>query len=684
MRNSTIVRTGRALLCTLQPFTGERAVGVLRMRAVPGKQFTVPRFTYVFPVLNGSAHAAWLFKVDVGPEEDESWIIRGDRDTLVHVYSAIGGSRYNIPKDTTFVFDYVIPELDGSLVSDGDFTGGQNHQEEFSSLHDAVAYETFDGPLIDLDNRRSGLTHFPSAVVAFMDLTPADGVTVAQTQGGSVNAGTGSKFYKINYMISVVASRVDGDVSRRLQASLLVDDILSELVDLHMTNDGEPISNPGGIQIRQVIRDNGTQEIYKKFFIFSMLISVMTAITRTERRVFVPWLRTKMSIDHPQTPELPNQGTIRVVDSVVIDMSDHPDMTLDGTFVRASSATYWDDHLLTVYPAGERRIVGGRLLLEPDVENALGSAATDFTDWTPYSGAEVSESSTRNPAGYVGPDGGVYTVEFAPGGGGIVLPGNETAIGVPHVFTVFVRSDVALPDAIVLVSFDGVAEEETIVSIDTEWMLVRHEFNPTTTSVTLRIENALDEAHIIAVWGASFDVHARWGAEFARDKASDVLTFLPYGSDDDPPNPNRTPYEVLKGKWTVQLQTLDYVPPDLTGTGLAFAPVVVSVNDGSTDLMSISMLGTPAIGGATIMLATRGGNVLSFDSVEWIPGDLITFGIDATGELTLSGTSTHDGVYSFPRYDGHAVMGADRMVFGSDASGMRRAVPGLFSVVIGE
>jgi hypothetical protein len=134
----------------------------------------------------------------------------------------------------------------------------------------------------------------------------------------------------------------------------------------------------------------------------------------------------------------------------------------------------------------------------------------------------------------------------------------------------------------------------------------------------------------------------------------------------------------------VHLETLHYVPPDLTGTGLDFAPVVVSVNDGLTDLLMITLMGTPASAGATLTLVTRAGNVLSFEGVEWIPGDLIVFGIDARGELTLSGTSTHDGVYSFPRYDGHANMGADRLVFGSDASGIRKAVPGLFSVVIGE
>lgn len=674
---STIIRCGRALVTALAPITGERAAGIVRMRALPGKQFVLPRYTYLFPIISDAAFTSWLFKVDEGPGEDGGWIIGDDQDTLVSVYSAIGGEKYNVPESTTFAFDLKVDSLAFAPYAAAAFEGGQNGDDQ-TSLYDAVAYDAFDGPVVSVDNVQGAITHFPAAFVAFQSMVPADGVTTAQTNQGSVNAGTGTKFYKVTYTISILTSRTHGDVSRRFINSLIVDRVLEELVDRHAADDGDPLSSPSGIQINQVVREAGNQSIYKQFHINTIQVSLHLAISKKERRTFVNWLRTRMDVDHPQTPvELPNQGTMRVVDGVIIDMNDATDITLDGVFTRASDASFWDGETLRVYEPGERRIVNGRLLMEPAVENPLGDASTDFTEWTVFGGATISEAATLAPDESLAD--AIDTVDTDPVLNGVKLEDQVAAMGVPQVFSVWVRTDPGVEQAFMLVAMDGVSEHSQEFTANDEWKRFYFEFIPDSAEVELRIVSA--EVGSLHVWGAVFDVNARWGAEFATDKAPDVLTFLPCG--DGPVEPNRTPLQVLKGRWTVYLRTPDHVPCDLTGAGLTQSPVVVSINDGATDLLLVTLAGTPASGGALLTLQTRGGNLMALEGVEWTPGSVLEFHLDALGELRLGGTNTHDGVYPFPRYDVRAVLTADRLVFGSDASGNRKAVPGFFSVVVG-
>lgn len=684
VNQALIAQTGRALLSCLQPFTGSPAFGKVRMKAKVGKEFRLNRYTYLMPIIDGAQHWSWLYKVDEGPEDDGSWLI-GDTDVDVNVYSAIGGQRFNAISGTSFVFDYLIPELDLDPVpyAIADFVGGEEAQDSFVSFQDAAVYETFDGPVIPLDLHRSLLTRFPAAMVAFVDLTPADGVTSAQTRQGSVNAGEGAKFYKINYSVSVIVSRTDNDLSRRFQGMLLTDALLAEFVDRHAALDGEPISNPGGIQIRQVLRESGPQDLYKKFFIYTLLVSVMCAVNKTERRQdrFRPWLRTAVNIDHPQTPALPNQGALRVVDNMVLDMSTMPDLTLDGTFTRASAASLWTG-VLTEYAADERRIDLGGLLLEPVVTNVLGARSTDFTLWTLLSGATVAAPSESNPAG--SPISANVVSFGASTFSGLEDVARAASLGAPHVFYVFAKAAVALEGALVLTADDGVAEYESDpFDVSPTWSLLRFEFTPATASVTLRIRNALSTAHDVALWGAFYDPSAKWGAEYAVGKVKDVLTFLPELAG-DPDNSNRTPSMVLRGRWTLVLRTLDYVPPELTGGGLASSPVLVSINDGSSDLLLIALQGTPSTGGASLTVYTRShGLAFTQTGLNWTPGDTLRFMIDSQGELELDGTFSHDGVYAFPRYDVDALPG-DRMVLGSDASGAKGAVAGFYSVEIDE
>jgi hypothetical protein len=633
----------------------------------------------MMPIKDGALFTQWLFKVGKGPEPDGSWVI-GDSDVDIDLYSAIGGQRFNLCLGTEFGFDYVIPELDLSQIpfAPAEFVGGQQPALDVGSFLDVGIYETFDGPSIPLDVRRSLLQQFPGALISFIDMTPADGITSAQTRMGSVNAGTGTKFYKINYSISIIVSKTDGDLSRRFQGMVLTDQVLAELIDLHACPDGEGLSNPGGIQIRQVFRENGPQDVYKKFFIFTVLVSVMTSITRADNRKFLPWLRTSFVVDNPPPHQAPSvQETIRVAGPIEVDMSSTPDITLDGTFVRASAATYWDGTTLQEWASGVRRVAYGMLLLEPAIPS-LGASALDFGTWTAINGSTVDSDATSNPAG--SPDDA--DLILFPLSGALELSGIASTVGQPHTFSIFVRGLIAAADAITLEVDDGISLfTSNPFDVSADWKRISFEVTPNATSVDLRVKNNIG-VQTVALWGAQFSNSARWLAEFASaSKPKDVLTFYPPFA--YPMGPSNTPVEVLNGEWTLRFKTLESVSPDLIGTGLSIAPALVSVNNGATDLLLVTLVGTPDTGGAMLVLYLRGmGAVLTLSNIYWQPGAILEFKFNALGEFAISGTDSHDGVRSISRYDSAALPASDRLVLGSDAGGTRGAVPGFYSIVI--
>jgi len=666
MRESTIVQCGQAILCALGRLTGQIASGQMRMRALPGKQFILDRYDVWVGVPGSAQEPSWLFKVGEGPNEDGSWII-GDSDVLVDVYSNIGGKRFNLDVGARLIPQLPIDELDLSsnfapnvLIA---FEGGQDPQGDYGWLRDMALYETFDGPLVHEDVRRSPIKQFPALLVAFQDLMPV--------WGGATTSGS-DRFYNMTYSLSVIVSKSESDHRRRHQGLLALDDICRELLNLNSAPDGDLISNPNGLIIKQAVRESGPQDIYKKFYIYTLFVVAQRALTRNEHREFVPWLRTRMDIDHPQHPPLPNQGTLEVVDNMLIRMnSGQIDISLDGTFTRSSVATYWDSRLrfLLSYPLDTRRIINGALLIEPTLIGALGNDSSDFDVWTELNGAVVGARSESNPAGNSNQ---AYVVTFAADEeSALELPAQVVTPNKPIVFYVFVKATGL--ESFRLVVDDGVAAQESLdLSVDDAWQRLRFECTPLSSPVTLRIQNATDgAARSLVLWGATFDDDARWGPEYvAVAKSEDRLEFTTA----------ETPAQMIDGAWKLKLRTLPYVPPDLTGAGQGLPLALVSLGDGATDLLLLTLVGTPDSGGARFAISTRaGGEVFALDGVSWKPGSLITLRIEAVGVLAIDGTSNVDGEYTFPGYASQASVD-DHLRFGGDTTGTRGGVPGFYTV----
>ncbi len=697
---SITIDTGRALMAALQPLTGKRAAGQIRLRTKPGVQITLPRYTYWVPVIDGQRHTSWLFKATAGPNKDKSWTVNDSGASVITVMSNIGGMRHNVPAGTTFQPDIPIDDLVLSGVDTpvavAAFEGGTN-PADYCGVQDMAMYETFDGPALTTDLHRSPIDRFPGILLAFQDFQPADGVAIAQNNQMAINAGTDKKFYKVTYTISVITTKGEGDMSRRQEGLIIADAVAQLLNDKHAGDQGECLSNPGGMQIRQMVREDGPQPIYKKFYIYTLLVSAMTLLQRQDFRTFNPWLRAVMAIDKPQVPELPDQGPLRLVDNNIIDMTPGElDLAVDGTYARATAANLWSPEsveqgngVLLAFASGVRRVTNPALglMMEPAITNELGAAAEDLTDpgWVAAGGASVIADTENDPLGALTADQVTFTADadslldfvgpLGVAGEPVIVQVFAKAVGTK--FTTRMRIGIVDPGPAEHISAD--------IEVGNVWDLYRIEVIPTITgTMTIRLQNASDAiARNVMIWGVNYGNAARWGAEYtgAVVKAKDTLTFAPLPIAGQQEN-LVTPQAALTGTWALRFRTPDDVTPDVLGTAVG-APVrtLVSVGDGATELVTLTLTGTPATGGARLLLTTRGdGPVVDVAGLEWAPGDELRFVIDAEGTLTVEGTLNGDDDYDFPRYVEDAVVG-DFLVIGDLSTGASSPTPGRYIAV---
>jgi hypothetical protein len=314
---SAIVDTARNLMAVLQPATGDRASGPVTLTA-SGGDVSVPRNTFAMPIINGHRRPDLLLRVGEGPNADESWTVTSG-GTAVTFISNIGGVRHNIPINTRISFDPALAGLISTLpTTDSAFTGGTD-PTAFGTIKDMVIYENLDGPNFQLDLRRSNVTRFPCVLVTWMNTEPADGTTISQTDRATRSNRFGV-LYRDEFALAVLCSKDQSDHSRRHEGLEIIDTMTRLLTD-RQSVDSCSFSNPGGVQIRQVLRDITPEDNAQKLYIYTLILSTERNLQQLDSRVYSDWLLAVIDIEKPQDPALPNQGDITIVDDMEIDMS---------------------------------------------------------------------------------------------------------------------------------------------------------------------------------------------------------------------------------------------------------------------------------------------------------------------------------------------------------------------------
>jgi len=306
---SAIVQTARAIMACLQPLTGDRATGIALVTAA-GADVELSRNSYVLPIVEGQQRPDLAMKVDEGPNDDGSWTITSG-GVAVDLFSNLGGRRQCVPTDTVFAFD---PPIDGikSVVATAPFLGGTD-LIGFGALRDVVMYEHIG--TLQLDLSRSGIKGFPCALLSWVDDEPADSASTSMT-ARATRLGTRKNLYKLTYQIAVISERGESDHARRAEGLEVLDQIAMLLVD-RQAIDGEPFSNPSGLQIVKRWRETGGGPTYQRYYVYGVLVSAMVVLSREDTRTFSPWLRTVLNVDK----QLDGETDLRLVDDAEIDMT---------------------------------------------------------------------------------------------------------------------------------------------------------------------------------------------------------------------------------------------------------------------------------------------------------------------------------------------------------------------------
>lgn len=314
---STILDTARNIMAVIQPATGNRATGIATITA-SGADVNIPRNTFAMPVIDGRRRPDLVLKTDEGPGEKGLWTVTSSGDEITFI-SNIGGVRHNIPINTPISFDPPIAGLVSAVpTADAAFEDGTD-ADYFGGIRDMVIYENFDGPSFQDDLKRSGISKFPCVMVTWMNTEPADGTTISTTVR-ETRAGTRKILYKDTFVLTIVSSREDSDHARRHEG-LDIADTISRLISDKQMVDKCAFSTPSGVQIRNIMRESGPENVYQKFYIYNILISTERTLQQLDSRTYSLWLKAIIDILKPQDPPLPNEGDFTLVDDMEVDMS---------------------------------------------------------------------------------------------------------------------------------------------------------------------------------------------------------------------------------------------------------------------------------------------------------------------------------------------------------------------------
>lgn len=367
---STVVNQMRGAMNLLHPLTGDtRAQLTLTLTAAPGVTFLLKPNAWVFPVIGGGASGPQtqrpdlLFKTTRNPlREDGFWQIT-DTGNAVPIIANLAGVRHNLQVGTTFNFDFPSDDIVTMVVSSVNVVatdpGGPGN------IQSMVIYEEA-APDFFLDLRRSSVvTKFPAVIVSFENMFPADGSTV-NTLDRRTHTGRDASLYRVDLQLTIFSSRDDGDSRRRLEGMSIADAMMRLLTNRVGTDDGDCVSNPGGVQILQMFRDGENQQAFQKYYIYTLRIATTVTLQTADSRTFNPWLTAIMDIVKPQDPALVNEGPLTMAQNIEMQMADDdPELILDN--VAAVLTGWWrvEDRTDGLSPAIESltpQVAGGSVL----------------------------------------------------------------------------------------------------------------------------------------------------------------------------------------------------------------------------------------------------------------------------------------------------------------------------------
>lgn len=282
LTENTIELLSRALLAQLTPITGERAAGVVTASAPGPDPITVPRNTYMIPVVRGHLRPELVFKTLA------EGVVPGGGTLDLAVTSNIGGARHNVADETVFRFDPPVPGLAPTATARGDFTGGSNVG---ALLRNVQIFEDVDATNVEEDFFASMMTDPPAAVLSWQQTEQAEGEVVGLRRGAS-RATRSVVLDAESFVLYVIVARIDGPGMRRKEGQVIAQAATRCWRGRMKNIDGEQLMATGG-GVAVVSRARVARA--PKHYVYAVrLRAIQSAETRVDGRTFTRWERTNI------------------------------------------------------------------------------------------------------------------------------------------------------------------------------------------------------------------------------------------------------------------------------------------------------------------------------------------------------------------------------------------------------
>lgn len=278
---SGILRTARAIFSILSPMTGTGSTGNLTVASTSGTP-VLPKNTYCVPIVGGAPNYDALLKTTAATTLSTSGV-------SVPCKSILGGTQANLAAATSVRWN---PQQSGvqaaSVVASGGLTGGA-FATSFGSVKSIRMYEQIGTAQQQRDLFAAKVGRFP-ALVLMWDSSPT-----------AERASKRESLVDENFVLAVVASRLDSDEERRAEGLHIMEEA-SERLHGRCAVDGEVFSAPEPLLVNSRQRLVTTESSY----IYVIRFSVQrTLVGREPTRTFANLDKFRHDASTADAPVLP-------------------------------------------------------------------------------------------------------------------------------------------------------------------------------------------------------------------------------------------------------------------------------------------------------------------------------------------------------------------------------------------
>jgi hypothetical protein len=290
---NSIELLARAVFAHLYPMTGTRASGTATVSAPAGPDVTLPKNTYLLPIVGGEAVDVRLYKVAPNAlTDDGGWVIPGGDELSVDVVSNIGGGAQNLPAGSRFKFDPPVAGLTQSVALDAAITNGTNLRNALfgptagapALLKRMVFWQEMSSAAAAQEFFKAQAGEFPAMLMIWTRSVPLQGRTSGGNQGNT-RARRGTRIFREGFECFVGSGSMAGAAVRRDEAMSAMQAATRLLTDAQLNVDGETLSTVAGIEITSRAFTVAEQQHY----IYQFGFDANVTYERVERRTFGPW-----------------------------------------------------------------------------------------------------------------------------------------------------------------------------------------------------------------------------------------------------------------------------------------------------------------------------------------------------------------------------------------------------------